>query len=128
MEPHEPDYHDAATASAISSAVKWLEATVLGSVATTIAIIAIASIGFLMLTGRIDLRRAATVILGCFIVFGASWIAAGIQAAGDRAAGSASAPAAETTQPYSPPVPPPDYPQAPVQPHDPYAGAAITQR
>jgi type IV secretion system protein VirB2 len=34
-----------------------------------------------MLTGRIDWRRGATVILGCFIVFGAAAIVAGIKSA-----------------------------------------------
>jgi type IV secretion system protein VirB2 len=33
----------------------------------------------MMLTGRIDWRRGATVIVGCFIVFGAATIVAGIR-------------------------------------------------
>ncbi len=33
--------------------------------------IALAGIGFVMLAGRVDLRRGATVILGCFILFAA---------------------------------------------------------
>lgn len=41
----------------------------------TVAIVAVASIGFLMFTGRTDLRRAARVIIGCFILFGATTIA-----------------------------------------------------
>lgn len=40
--------------------------------------VAVASIGFLMLTGRIEPRRAGRVVLDCFILFGASAIAAGI--------------------------------------------------
>ena len=36
-------------------------------------------VGFLMLTGRINWRYGATVILGCFILFGAASIVAGIQ-------------------------------------------------
>jgi len=35
--------------------------------------------GLMMLTGRIDWRRGATVILGCFVVFGAAAIVAGIR-------------------------------------------------
>jgi type IV secretion system protein VirB2 len=47
------------------------------------AVIAIASVGFMMLTGRMDWRYGATVIMGCFILFGAGAIVAGIrQAAG----------------------------------------------
>ena len=42
--------------------------------------IAVATVGFMMLTGRMNWRYGATVILGCFILFGASSIVAGIQA------------------------------------------------
>lgn len=66
---------------AIVSAVRWLQGTLLGTVATVVAIIAVASVGFLMLTGRINWRYGATVILGCFILFGAASIVAGIQSA-----------------------------------------------
>jgi type IV secretion system protein VirB2 len=62
------------------SAVHWLEGTLLGTIATTVAVIAVASVGFLMLTGRINWRYGATVILGCFILFGAASIVGGIQA------------------------------------------------
>ena len=64
---------------AIVSAVRWLEGTLLGTVATVVAVIAVASVGFLMLTGRLNWRYGATVILGCFILFGAASIVAGIQ-------------------------------------------------
>ena len=64
---------------AIVSAVRWLEGTLLGTVATVVAVIAVASVGFLMLTGRINWRYGATAILGCFILFGAASIVAGIQ-------------------------------------------------
>jgi type IV secretion system protein VirB2 len=63
----------------IVSAVRWLQGTLLGTVATVVAVIAVASVGFLMLTGRINWRYGATVILGCFILFGAASIVAGIQ-------------------------------------------------
>ena len=61
------------------SAVRWLEGTLLGTIATVVAVIAVASVGLLMLTGRINWRYGATVILGCFILFGAASIVAGIQ-------------------------------------------------
>src|SRR3546814_10252145 len=53
--------------------------TLLGTVATVVAVIAVATVGFMMLTGRINWRYGATVILGCFILFGAASIVAGIQ-------------------------------------------------
>src|SRR3546814_14694750 len=52
--------------------------TLFRSVATAIAIIAVAAIGLLMLSGRLDLRRGITVIFGCFLLFGASGIAAAL--------------------------------------------------
>lgn len=65
--------------SVIVRAVQWLQGTLLGTIATTVAVIAVATVGFLMLTGRINWRYGATVILGCFILFGAASIVAGIQ-------------------------------------------------
>lgn len=72
---------DPAGSGVISSAANWLQGTLLGNVATTLAVIAVGATGLLMLTGRIDWRRGATVILGCFIVFGAGAIVAGIRTA-----------------------------------------------
>ena len=63
----------------IISAVQWLQGTLLGTVATVVAVVAVASVGFLMLTGRINWRHGAIVILGCFILFGAVSIVTGIQ-------------------------------------------------
>jgi type IV secretion system protein VirB2 len=65
----------------IVNAMGWLQHTLLGTVATVAAVIAVASFGFLMLTGRMNWRYGATVILGCFILFGAGAIVAGIQSA-----------------------------------------------
>jgi type IV secretion system protein VirB2 len=70
---------DPAGSGVIVSAVRWLEGTLLGTIATVVAIIAVASVGFMMLTGRINWRYGATVIVGCFILFGAASIVAGIQ-------------------------------------------------
>ena len=70
---------DPAGSGVIVGAVHWLQGTLLGTVATVVAVIAVASVGFLMLTGRINWRYGATVILGCFILFGAASIVAGIQ-------------------------------------------------
>jgi type IV secretory pathway VirB2 component (pilin) len=106
-------------------AVQWLQGTLLGTVATAVAVIAVASVGVLLLSGRIDVRRGAQVIFGCFILFGASSIAAGIT----RAAESDG-----TSPQIIPPPPPPVYaaPAAKAQvksvPYDPYAGAALPTR
>jgi type IV secretion system protein VirB2 len=72
-------YADPAGSGPIVGAVNWLQGTLLGTVATVVAVIAVASVGFLMLTGRLNWRYGATVILGCFILFGAASIVGGIQ-------------------------------------------------
>jgi type IV secretion system protein VirB2 len=65
----------------ILAAVNWVQGTLLGNVATAVAVVAVAIVGFMMLTGRMNWRHAITVILGCFILFGAAAIVAGIQSA-----------------------------------------------
>lgn len=65
----------------IVSAVNWLQGTLLGTVATVAAVIAVASVGFMMLTGRMNWRHGAIVIFGCFILFGSASIVAGIRSA-----------------------------------------------
>jgi type IV secretion system protein VirB2 len=65
----------------IESALMWLQGTLLGNVATAVAVMAIAAVGFGMLTGRMNWRFGATVIIGIFIIFGAPVIVAGIQSA-----------------------------------------------
>lgn len=72
---------DPAGSGAIVGAVTWLQNTLLGTVATVVAVIAVAAVGFMMLTGRINWRHGAVVILGCFILFGAASIVAGIRSA-----------------------------------------------
>ncbi|HEX7823059.1 MAG TPA: TrbC/VirB2 family protein [Sphingobium sp.] len=67
--------------SVIINAVNWLQGTLLGTFATVVAVIAVAAVGFMMLTGRINWRHGAVVILGCFILFGAATIVAGIRSA-----------------------------------------------
>lgn len=56
-----------------------MQGTLLGNLATTAAVIAVAIVGLMMLTGRIEWRRGVTVIVGAFIVFGAAAIVAGIR-------------------------------------------------
>jgi type IV secretory pathway VirB2 component (pilin) len=63
----------------ILNAMGWLQGTLLGNLATTAAVIAVAACGFMMLTGRMNWRYGATVIIGCFVLFGATAIVAGIQ-------------------------------------------------
>lgn len=70
---------DPAGSSPIDAALEWVQGTLLGNLATTAAVIAVAVVGFLMLTGRIEWRRGLVVVVGCFIIFGATAIVAGIR-------------------------------------------------
>lgn len=109
-----------------ASAVNWLSGTLLGTVATAAAVMAVAAVGIVMLTGRMDVRRSVQVILGCFIIFGAATLANGIIAAVSLSSGGSD---------QNPPVeqvvsaPAPTVPVNSVRAvSDPYAGAAVPQR
>lgn len=107
---------------ALALAVGWLQQALLGSLATAIAVIAVASVGFLALSGRVDLRRGVTVILGCFILFGAPGIVAGLQTA---IASGADGTTRRATPPPPPAFQPPPRQPTEARPYDPYAGAAV---
>ena len=77
----EAQSYDPEGSGVLVSAVNWLQGTLLGTIATVVAVIAVAAVGFMMLTGRVNWRHGAVVILGCFILFGAASIVAGIQSA-----------------------------------------------
>lgn len=109
--------------SALTTAVTWLEGVLLGSVATAVATIAVAGVGFMLLTGRVHYRKGAQVVIGCFILFGAPTIVAGVTSA-SASIGGGSGPAPEVV--VSPPVAVAPMP-APAQPpgnYDPFAGAS----
>jgi type IV secretory pathway VirB2 component (pilin) len=109
-------------AGAIPTAIGWIEHALLGQAATSIAILAVAVLGFGMLWGRFDLRAAGRAILGAFILFGAPLIA--YQMSSSLQGGEVTAPGlAERAAPVSAA---PQMPKnAPAQ--DPYAGAAVPQ-
>jgi type IV secretory pathway VirB2 component (pilin) len=122
-----PSLADPPASSAILGAVAWVQGVLLGTAATAVATIAIAALGFLMLTGRLPVRRGMVAILGCFILFGASTMANGLRA------GLAGVPDVPDPVPvaYSiPPAPvrPAPAPAAPKPPADPFAGAAVPSR
>lgn len=119
-----PMLADAGGSSSLVAALAWVQGTLLGTVATLVAVIAIASIGLMMLAGRVDMRHGVRMVLGCFILFGASTIAAGIQAGFTAGIGS-SRPLAVDAYALPPPPAPPE--ESPVN-HDPYAGASVPVR
>ncbi len=78
-EAHAQSAGDPAGSSPLLGALDWVQGTLLGNLATTAAVIAVAAVGFMMLTGRMDWRRGLTVVIGCFVIFGAVSIVAGIR-------------------------------------------------
>jgi len=115
-----------AGSSVLVAAISWLQDLLLGTVATSIAVIAIAAIGFGMLTGRVNIRHGATVVLGCFILFGASTIVSGLRYAASGVGGDTAPPVVVV----APPPPPPPHVQSSgvPAPYDPYAGASVPIR
>jgi type IV secretory pathway VirB2 component (pilin) len=109
---------------ALTSAAAWVQQALLGSMATSVAVVAVAVVGVLMLSGRVDWRRGARVVAGCFILFGAPAIAAGLQGlVGDSGAGPtiASDPVVVVPVPPLPVLPT----KPPASSYDPYAGASV---
>lgn len=115
-----------AGSSVLVAAISWLQDLLLGTVATSIAVIAIAAIGFGMLTGRVNIRHGATVVLGCFILFGASTIVNGLRYAASGVGGDTAPPVVVVAPP--PPPPPHVQPSGMPAPYDPYAGASVPIR
>ena len=73
-----------AQSNPILGAATWIKDILMGPVATTVAVIAVAMVGFMMLTGRMNWKHGAVVILGLFILFGAPHIVDSIQSAAGR--------------------------------------------
>lgn len=114
---------DSASSGPLGAAILWIVGLLSGSLALEVAVIAVAGIGFLALEGRIELRRAAAVIIGCFLIFAASRIASGFYGTilgGSSTSGSRLAAASPSPLAASPPIT--------AQPYDPYAGAALPRR
>jgi type IV secretory pathway VirB2 component (pilin) len=110
---------------ALAAAINWIELTLVGNLATAIAIIAIGWFGMMMLSGRFSRRRGIQLIVGCFIIFGASTIASGVMSTLNS--GSADAQTASPDFPVVAAAPAATPPSVAV-PYDPYAGAALPPR
>jgi type IV secretory pathway VirB2 component (pilin) len=106
----------------IPTAVEWALGTLLGSVVTGAAVLAVAFLGFGMLFGHLNWRTGARVVLGIFILFGAPKIARELMAL-----------ARDGTEAGAGQVARGGIPQTPVGPKnasasDPYAGAEMPQQ
>lgn len=114
---------DPGNSASLVAAATWVEALVTGTTATIVATIAVASVGFLMLQGRLPLRRGLVVVMGCFVIFGSGTLAEGLIAVGQSAStftsGDIIAPPTLAPPPVAPPQP---------SVYDPYAGASVPNR
>lgn len=104
--------------SPLAESAIWASQLLIGSLATSIAVLAIALVGFAALQGRLSWRDGARVVVGCFIMFGASSIAAALlgSSSGEQSTVvevARTAPAPAVLVPTRPPV------------FDPYAGASV---
>lgn len=111
---------DAPPTGAISAAASWVSDLLFGPLATTIAIIAIAWVGFSMLSGRIEIRRGLAVVFGCFLLFGARGIADSL-----RSIAVSDAVVANVGSPPSSVFATPATSSNDANGFDPYAGAAV---
>ncbi|MEG3156040.1 TrbC/VirB2 family protein [Sphingomonas sp. RB1R13] len=109
---------DPVNPGALTGAVEWIERALMGSVAVAVAMSAVAAVGLLLLLGRLDIRRGASVVLGTFILFGAAQIAAGLYELGRSPAVEAVSSSKVSFGPI---------PQASpsTKSYDPYAGASF---
>ncbi|WP_183129178.1 TrbC/VirB2 family protein [Sphingomonas sp. PP-F2F-G114-C0414] len=103
---------------ALVQAVNWIDQLVVGPLAVSLAVIAVAITGLLMLRGHVPLEAAFRIVIGCFIIFGAPGIALGIMSA----ARNVTAPEVVSPSPNIAPI------TKPPATYDPYAGAATPVR
>lgn len=102
-------------AAPIASSVEWINGVLFGQIAVGLCVLAVAFVGFLMLTGRLPLRNGLRVVLGCFVLLGAPVIAAAFM----WSAGGES-------EPLPPPPSSEEFPareELPPASRDPYSGA-----
>lgn len=106
---------EAPQVSPVATAADWLAALVTGTMAQMIAILAIAVLGVMMISGRLPVRAGLRVVLGCFVLFGAPVIAGGLMGVVER--DGLQSEFVEGEEAARPPLPQSTF--------DPYAGASI---
>ncbi len=104
--------------SALVASANWIRDVLTGSLAVSIAVVAIAWLGFAIMQGRLPWRSGLRIVLGCFILFGSSTIASAFMGfAGYQQARMVDVPPNARTSAV------PVTPAPPV--FDPYAGASV---
>ena len=109
---------DAPTSSPIEAAVGWIGAVLIGELALGLCVLAVAFVGFLMMSGRVPIKTGMRVAIGCFVILGAPSIAVGFLRVWEP-----SSPRAASTSPIA--ANPPPAREPPRADYDPYAGASV---
>lgn len=99
--------------------VSWIERLVVGPLGASLAVIAVAWFGLVMLSGRLSLKRGGLLLLGCFILSSAPIMARALLGFSQQTSGGAT-----QIQPQEIVVPPPRALPSPPN-YDPYAGASV---
>jgi hypothetical protein len=97
---------------------RWIENVMVGDLALGLCVIAVAFIGALMLTGRLQLREGARVVIGCFVLLSAPVIAVGMLE-------YAASPVTTKLSVLEPDVRLPPRPEFPGLSYNPYAQASV---
>jgi type IV secretory pathway VirB2 component (pilin) len=101
-------------------ASEWTQGLLGGSLATSLCVIAIAILGPLLLTGRLQVRRSVEVVLGCFLLLGVGRLAAELQQLAGGIMGAGEAGGEQIIIPEAAVTSPP-----PAANYDHYAGASL---
>lgn len=88
--------------SSYVAVVNWFVELATGRLAIITATIAVAAVGIMMMDGRLDWQRATRVLLGCFVLFGASTIASAFLGFGEASYASSSHVSASAGAPIIP--------------------------
>ncbi|WP_421580981.1 TrbC/VirB2 family protein [Shinella sp. M31] len=77
-----PELAYAQSAAPVEGILEWFVGVLQGSVARSLAIIAVCFLGFLFLTGRMAWQGAISIVIGIAIIFGAAELVDAMKAAG----------------------------------------------
>lgn len=77
-----PELAYAQSAAPVEGILEWFVGVLQGSVARSLAIIAVCFLGFLFLTGRMAWQAAISIVIGIAMIFGAAELVDAMKAAG----------------------------------------------
>ncbi len=109
-----PSLFGSAPVPALSVASDWVTGTLFGGLATGLCVVAVAFIGLRLMTGDMAIRDGLRVVLGCFVLLGAPFIALGLL----NVTGQSGSPAQTVAVAVA-------LPEVPTPPYDPYLGASV---